>query len=88
MQPMAKRIPSKQNNTLKALIGRENKAAHSNKIMLKHANANVAPPPGHWQIRKITATNTNAISAHKRRLIAFVIMKKFKVIQVLFPFYH
>ena len=89
IQPIINRIPSKQNNILKTLTGRELKAAQSNKIMPKHAQTNsVSPPPGQCKIRKIAPKKNSAASAHKRRLIAFVIMKKFKVIQVLFPFYH
>ncbi len=74
---MIKRIPSKQNNTLKALIGREQNAAQSNKIMPKHVLTNsVIPPPGHWQIRKIVPKKNSATLAHKRRLIVFGIVIK------------
>lgn len=46
-QPMIKSTPSKQNNTFKALIGREQNAAQSNRIIPKHAPTNkVMPPPG------------------------------------------
>ena len=86
---MIKSTPSKQNNTFKALIGREQNAAQSNRITPKHAPTNkVMPPPGQWQIRKIAPNKISAASAHKRRLIVFDIIMKFKVTQVLFLFYH
>ena len=86
---MINRLPPKQNKTLRALIGREPNAAQSNNIIPKHALTNiVTPPPGQWQIRKIAPNKISAASAHKRRLIVFDIIMKFKVTQVLFLFYH
>ena len=84
---MIARIPSKQNNTLKALIGRVQKAAQSNKIIPKHALRNkMGPPPGQWQMRKIVPNKTSATSAHKRRLIVFDIIMNFELYKFSFCF--
>ena len=77
IQPIINRIPSKQNNILKTLTGREPKAAQSSNIIPKHALTNiVTPPPGQWQIRKIAPNKKSAASAHKKRLILFDIVIK------------
>lgn len=74
---MINRQPSKQNKTLRVLIGREPNAAQSSNIIPKHAPTNiVTPPPGQWQIRKIAPNKKSAASAHKRRLITFDIILK------------